>query len=183
MATRCGTPQLLTNEYPPVVHGQQSRLQAVSCHPIQGTVYVMLTAAFVLGLLPAHRETHRVFELSPCYYDLTKNVSVNDFAPSDSVAAGTLAEDDAIESGAPWAALHDRLPFHNDPNRKASSTLLPHEVGVVAHRRCHYVRVMSVLRSPQARLRVTLARPRLMDLIPRAVPEKEEPWAVPASFT
>jgi len=29
----------------------------------------MLTAAIVYGLLRAYRETHRVFEPSPCYND------------------------------------------------------------------------------------------------------------------
>jgi len=71
MASRCTTPRLLTYEYPPVIHQQQSLLQAYPCHPIQGTAYVMMTAAIVSGLLRAYRETHRVFEPSPCYYALT----------------------------------------------------------------------------------------------------------------
>jgi len=66
MATRCATPRLLAYEYPPVIHQQQSLLQASAWHPIQGTAYVMMTAAVVSGLLRAYRETHRVFEPSPC---------------------------------------------------------------------------------------------------------------------
>jgi len=34
MVARCATPRLLTYEYPPVVHQQQSLLQAFPCHPI-----------------------------------------------------------------------------------------------------------------------------------------------------
>jgi len=65
MALRCATPRLLTYEYPAVIHQQQSLLQAYPCHPIQGTAYVMMTAAIVSGYFRAYRETQRVFERSP----------------------------------------------------------------------------------------------------------------------
>jgi len=90
MVTRCATPRLLTYEDPPVVHQQQSLLQAFPCHPIQGTAYYMLTAAIVSGLLRAYRETHRVFEPSPCYDDLTRKFKVDDLAPGDRGAADAL---------------------------------------------------------------------------------------------
>jgi len=67
MATRCAKPRLLKYEYPPVIHQQQSLLQASPCHPIQGTAYVMMTAAIVSRLLRAYRKTHRIFQPSPCY--------------------------------------------------------------------------------------------------------------------
>ena len=92
MATRCATPRQLTYEYPPVVHQEQSLLQASPCHPIQGTAYVILTADIVSGLLRAYRETHRVFEPPPCYYDLTRKFKVDDLAPGDSCAADALEE-------------------------------------------------------------------------------------------
>ena len=183
MATRCATPRLLTYEYPPVVHQQQSLLQAFPCHPIQGTAYVMLTAAIVSGLLRAYRETHRVFEPSPCYYDLTRKFKVDDLAPGDSGAADALEEYDAIVRAVPWAAVHDLLPYHHDTTRQAPSTLLPHQVGTVADGRCHYVRVVNVLRTPQTPLGVMLAEPRLADVAPRALPVTTEPWAIPAGFT
>jgi len=44
MVTRCATPRLLTNEYPPVGHQQQSLFKEFPWHFIQGTAYVMLTA-------------------------------------------------------------------------------------------------------------------------------------------
>jgi len=182
MFTRCATPRLRTYEYPPVVHQQQSLLQAFPCHPIQGTVYVMLTAAIVSGLLRAYRETHRVFEPSPCYYDLTRKFKVDDLAPGDRAAPGALEEYDAIVRAVPWAAVHDLLPYHHDTTRQAPSTLLPHQVGTVADGRCHYVRVVSVLRSPQAPLGVMLVEPRLADVAPRALPVTTEPWAIPAGF-
>ena len=182
MVTRCATPRLLTYEYPPVVHQQQSLLQAFPCHPIQGTAYVMLTAAIVSGLLRAYRETRRVFEPSPCYYDLTRKFKVDDLAPGDRAAADALEEYDAIARAVPWAAVHDLLPYHHDPTRQAPSTLLPHQVGTVADGRCHYVRVVSVERSPQAPLGVMLAEPRLADAAPRALPVTTEPWAIPAGF-
>jgi len=59
------------------------------------------------------------------------------------------------------ASVHDLLPYHHDTTRQAPCTLLPHQVGTVADSRCHYVRVLSVLRSPQAPLGVTLAEPGL----------------------
>jgi len=183
MVTRCATPRLLTYEYPPVVHQQQSLLQAFPCHPIQGTAYVMLTAAIVSGLLRAYRETHRVFEPSPCYYDLTRKFKVDDLAPGDRGAADALEEYDAIVRAVPWAAVHDLLPYHHDTTRQAPSTLLPHQVGTVADGRCHYVRVVSVLRSSQAPLVVMLAEPRLADVAPRALPVTTQPWAIPAGFT
>jgi len=65
MASRCATPRLQTYEYPPVIRQQHSLLQAYPCHPIQGTAYVMMTAAIVSGLLRAYRKTHRVLEPSP----------------------------------------------------------------------------------------------------------------------
>jgi len=49
------------------MHQAQSLLQESRCHPIQGTAYVMMSAAIVSGLLRAYRKTHRVFELSLCY--------------------------------------------------------------------------------------------------------------------
>jgi len=101
MALRCATPRLLTYEYPPVIHQQQSLLQAYPCHPIQGTAYVMMTAAIVSGLLRAYRETQRVFEPSPCYYALTKAFSVDDLASGDCSAADSLAEYDAIARAVP----------------------------------------------------------------------------------
>jgi len=101
MAARCATPRLLTYEYPPVVHQQQSLLQASPCHPIQGIAYVMMTAAIVLGLLWAYRETHHVFEPSPRYYALTKKFSVGNLAPDDGSVTDALAEDDAIMRAVP----------------------------------------------------------------------------------
>jgi len=83
----------------------------------------------------------------------------------------------------PWTAVHDRLPYHHDLTRQASSTLLPHQVGTVADRRCHNVRVVSVPRSPQAPLGVMLAEPRLADVVPRALLVTEEAWVVRAGFT
>jgi len=52
----------------------------------------------------------------------------------------------------------------------------------MADGRCHYVRVVSVLRSPQAPLGVMLAEPRLADVASRALPVTTEPWAIPAGF-
>jgi len=83
------------------VHQQQSLLHAFPCHPIQGTAYVILTAAIVSGLLRAYRETHRVFEPSPCYYDLTMKFKVDDLAPGDRGAAEALEEYDAIVRAVP----------------------------------------------------------------------------------
>ena len=80
IASRCATPRLQTYEYPPVIHQQQSLLQAYPCHPIQGTAYVMMTAAIVSGLLRAYRETHRVLEPSLCHYALTETFAVDDLA-------------------------------------------------------------------------------------------------------
>jgi len=137
MALRCATPRLLTYEYAPVIHQQHSLLQAYPCHPIQGTAYVLMTAAIVSGLLRAYRETQRVFEPSPCYYVLTKAFSVDDPAPGDCSAAEALAEYDAIAQAVPWEAVHERLPYHHDPTRQAPSTLLPHQVGTVEDRRSH----------------------------------------------
>jgi len=101
MATRCATPRLLTYEYPPVIHQQQSLLQEYPCHPIQGTAYVMMTEAIVSGLLRAYRETRCVFEPSPCYYALTEKFSVDDLASGDRSAADSLAECDAIARTVP----------------------------------------------------------------------------------
>jgi len=182
MAARCATPRLLTYEYPPVVHQQQSLLQASPCLPIQGTAFVMLTASIVSGLRRAYRETHCVFEPSPCYYALTEKFSVGDLAPGDSSVADALVEYDAIMRAVPWEAFHDRLPYHQEPSRHAPSTLLPHQAGTVADRRCHYVRVVIVPRSPQAPLGVLLAEPRLANVAPPALPVTAEPWAVPAGF-
>jgi len=183
MVTQCATPRLLTYEYPPVVHLQQSLLQAFPCHPIQGTAYVMLVAAIVSGSLRAYRETHRVFEPSPCYYDSTRKFKVDDLAPGDRGAADALEEYDAIVRAVPWAAVHDLLPYHHDATCQAPSTLLAHLVGTVADGQCHNVRVVSVLRSPQAPLGVMLAEPRLADVAPRASPVTTESWAIPADFT
>ena len=83
----------------------------------------------------------------------------------------------------PWTAVHDRLPYHHDLTRQAYSTLLPHQVGTVADRRCHNVRVVSVPRSPQAPLGVMLAEPRLADVVPWALLVTEKAWAVRAGFT
>jgi len=141
MAPRCATPRLLTYEYPPVIHQQQSLFQAYPCHPIQGTAHVMMTAAIVSGLLRAYRETHRVFEPSPCYYALTRKFSVDDLASGDRSAADAFAEYDAIARAVPWVAVHQRLPYNHDPTRQAPSTLLPHQEGTVADRRRHYVRI------------------------------------------
>jgi len=182
MASRCATPRLLTYEYPTVIHKQQSLLQAYPCHLIQGTAYVMMTAAIVSGLLRTYRERHRVFEPSPCYYALTEAFSVDDLASGDRSAADALAEYDAIARAVPWAAVHERLPYHHDPTRQAPSTLLPHQVGTVADRRRHYVCIVGVPRSPQAPLGVMLAEPRLADAVPRSLPVTEEAWAVPAGF-
>jgi len=181
-ALRCATPRLLTYEYPPVIQQQQSLLQAYPCHPSQGTAYVMMTAAIVSGLLRAYRETQCVFEPSPCYYALTKAFSADDMASGDCSAAETLAEYDAIARAVPWAAVHERLPYHHDPTRHALSTLLPHQVGTVADRRRHYVRIVGVPRSPHAPLGVMLAEPRLAGAVPRSLPVPEEAWAVPAGF-
>jgi len=129
----------------------------------------MPTAAIVSGLLRADLETHRVFEPSPCYYTLTEKFSVNDRAPGDRSAADTLAEYDVVVRAVPWASVHDRRPYHHDPTRQAPSTLLPHKVGTVADRPCHYVRVVSVPRSPKAPLGVMLAEPRLAGVVARAL--------------
>ena len=137
IASRCATPRLLTYEYPPVIDQRQSLLQAYPCHPIQGTAYVMMTAAIVSGLLRAYREMQRVFEPSPCYYALKKAFSADDLASGDCSAAEALAEYDAIARAVPWAAVHERLPYHHDPTRQAPSTLLPDQVGTVADRRRH----------------------------------------------
>jgi len=174
MASRCATPRLLTYEYPPVIHQQQSLLQANPCHPIQGTAYVMMTAAIVSGLLRAYRETHRAFEPSPCYYALTEKFSVDDLSSGDCSAADALAEFDAFARAVPWAAVHERLPYHHDPTSQAPSTLLPHQVGTIADRRRHNVRIVGVPRSPQAPLGVMLAEPRLAGAVPRSVPVTEE---------
>jgi len=182
MITRCATPRLLTYEYPLVAYQQRSLLQAFPCHPMQGTAYVMLTAAIVSGLLRAYRETHRVFEPSPCYYDLTRKFKVDNLAPGDRAVADALEEYDAIVRAVPWAAVHDLLPYHHDTTRQAPSTLLPHQVGTVPDGGCHNVRIVSVLRSPQAPLGVMLAEPRLADAAPRALPVTTEPWAIPAGF-
>jgi len=133
-------------------------------------------------LLRAYRETHRVFEPSPCYYALTEKSSVDDLASGDRSAADALAEYDAIARAVPWAAVHERLPYHHDPTRQAPSTLLPHQVGTVADRRRHNVRVVGVPRSPQAPLGVMLAEPRLANAVPRSLSVTEEAWAVPAGF-
>jgi len=182
MPSRCATPRLLTYEYPPVIHQQQSLLQAYPCNPIQGTVYVMMTAAIVSGLLRAYRETHRVLEPSPCYNALAEAFSVDDLASGDRSAADALAEYDAIALAVPWAAVHERLLYHHDPTRQAPSTLLPHQVGTVADRRRHNVSVVGVPRSPQAPLGVMLAEPRLADAVPWSLPVTEEAWAIPAGF-
>ena len=117
--------------------------QAGPCHSIQGTAYIMMTAAIMLGLLRAYRGTHRLFEPSPCNYFLTEKFSFGDLARGDGAVADALAKYDFIVRAVPWAAVHDRLPYHNDPNRHARSTLLPYQVGTVADRRCHYVRVVN----------------------------------------
>ena len=183
IVTRCATPWLLTNEYPPIVHQRQSLLQAFPCYPIQDMAYVMLTAAIVSGLLRAYRETHRVFEPSPCCYDLTRKFKVDDLAPGDSGAADVLEEYDAIVRAVPWAAVHDLLPYHHVTTREAPSFLLPHQVGTVADGRRNYDRVVNALRSSQAPLRVMLAELRLANGAPRALPVTMEPWALPAGFT
>jgi len=129
----------------------------------------MMTAAIVSGLLLAYRETHCVFEPSPCYYALTEKFSVDDLASGDRSAADALAEYDGTARAVPLAAVHERLPYHHDPTRQAPSTLLPHQVGTVADRRCHYVRILGVPRSPQAPVGVMLAEPRLADAVPRSL--------------
>ena len=182
IAARCPTPRLLTYEYPPVVHQQQTLLQASLCHPIKGTAYVMMTASIVSGLLRAYCQKHRVFEPSPCYNAFTEKVSVGDLAQGHSFVADALAEYAAIMRAVRWEAVHDWLPYHHDPSRHAPSTLLPHQVGPVADRRCHNVRVVSLPRSPQAPLRVLLAEPRLADVAPPALHVSAEHWAVPAGF-
>jgi len=101
IASRCATPRLLTYEYPPVIHQQQTLLQAYPCHPIQGTAYLLMTAAIVSGLLRAYRETHRVFEPSPCYNALTEEFSVDHLASGDRTAADALEEYDAIARAVP----------------------------------------------------------------------------------
>jgi len=141
-----------------------------------------MTAAIVSGLLRAYRETHRVLEPSPCYYTLTEEFSVDDLASRDRSAANALAVYDAIARAVPWAAVHERLPYHHDPIRQAHSTLLPHQVGTVADRRRHYVRVVGVPRWPQTPWGVMLAEPRLADAVPRSLPVTEEAWAVPSGF-
>jgi len=63
--TRSAISRLLPYENPAVVHHQQPLLQESPCHPIEGTAYVMMTAAVVSKLLRMHLEMHRVFEPSP----------------------------------------------------------------------------------------------------------------------
>jgi len=180
MATRCATPRLLTYEYPPVIHQQQSLLQAYPCHSIQGAAYVMMTADIESGLIRAYRGTHRVFEPSPCYYALPEKFSVEDLESGDRSAADSLAEYAAIARAVPWAAVLDRLPYHNVPTRQDLSTLLPDLVGTVADRWCPYIRIVGVSRSPRAPLGVMLAEPMLVDAVPRVLPVTEEAWAVPS---
>ena len=182
MALRCATPRPLTYDYPPVIHQHQSLLHAYPCDPIQGTAYVMMTAAIVSGLLRAYCETQRVVEPSPWYYALTKAFSVDELASGDCSAAIALAEYDAIARAVPWAAFHERLHYHHDPTHQAPSTLLPHQVGTVADRRRHFVRIVGVPRAPHAPLGVMLAEPPLADALPRSLPVTEEAWAVPAGF-
>ena len=173
MATRCATTRLLTYEYPPVIHKQHSLLQAYPCHPIQGTAYVMMTAAIVSGLLRAYRETHRVFETSQCYYALTEKCSVDDLASGDRSAVDSRAEHDAIARAVPWTVVHNRVPYHHDPTRQSPSTLLPRQVGTVADRRRHYVRIVGVPRWPRAPLGIMPSEPRLVDAVPRSQPVTE----------
>ena len=101
MAARCATTRFLTYEYPPVLHQQQSLLQACPCHPIQGTAYVMMTVAIVSGLLRADRETHRVIEPSSCSYSLKGKFSAGDLAPGNGAVADAVAEYDAIVRAVP----------------------------------------------------------------------------------
>jgi len=115
----------------------------------------MMTAAFVSEGLRAYRETHRVFGPSPCYYALTEKFSVDDLASGYRSAADALADYDAFARAVPWAAVHDRLPYNYDPTGQAPSSLLPHQVGTVADRRRHYVRIVGFPRSPQAPLGVS----------------------------
>jgi len=82
----------------------------------------------------------------------------------------------------PWAAVHDRLPYHHDPTRQAPSTLLPHKVGTVADRRRQNVRIVGIPRSPRAPMGVILAEPRPAGAVPRSLPVTEVAWAVPAGF-
>jgi len=103
----------------------------------------MMKVATVSGLLRAHRETHRVFEPSPCFYAVRNTFSVNDLAAGDRFAADCSAEYDAIARAVPWTAVHDRLPYHHDPTLHAPSTLLPHQEGTVTDRPCQHVRVVS----------------------------------------
>ena len=119
----------------PTRHQQQSLLQAGPCHSIQGTAYIMMTAAIMLGLLRAYRGTHRLFEPSPCNYFLTEKFSFGDLARGDGAVADALAKSDVVVRPVPWAAVHNRLPFHHDLSRLAPSTMLPHPVGTVADRR------------------------------------------------
>jgi len=118
-----------------------------------------------------------------CYYALTERFSVDDLASGDRSAADAMAEYAAIARAVSWAAVHERLPYHQDPARQAPGTLLPHQVGTVAARRRHYVRVVGVPRSPQAPLGVMLADPRLPDAVPRSLPVTEQAWAVPDGFS
>ena len=82
----------------------------------------------------------------------------------------------------PWAAVHDRLPYHHNRTRQAPRTLLPHQGGDVADRWCHYVRIVGVPRSPRALFGVMLAELRLADAVHRVLPVMEEAWVVPADF-
>ena len=125
IAARCATTRLLTYEYSPVVHQQQSLLQASPCHPIQSTAYVMMKASTVSGLLRAYREMHRVFKPSPGNYAVTEQFSVGDLAPGDSSVAEALEEYVAFMRAAPWEAVYDRLPNHHDPSRYAPSIAAP----------------------------------------------------------
>ena len=82
----------------------------------------------------------------------------------------------------PWAAVHDRLPYHHNRTRQAPRTSLPHQGGDVADRWCHYVRIVGVPRSPRASFGVMLAELRLADAVHRVLPVMEEAWVVPADF-
>jgi len=95
----------------------------------------MMTAAIMLGLLRAYRGTHRLFEPSPCNYFLTEKFSFGDLARGDGAVADALAKSDVVVRPVPWAAVHNRLPFHHDLSRLSPSTMLPHPVGTVADRR------------------------------------------------
>jgi len=121
-----------------------------------------------------------VYKTPPCYHAFSKAFTVADLTVGDHLAADAFVEYDSILRKVRWAAVNDRLPYNSDPTRNAPCTVLPHQVGTVADRRCHNVRVMSVLPPQSAQLGALLADPLHSDVAPPELPVTRADWAVPA---